>query len=447
MPFFAVLGYLYVGSLGAFSTILGVAGSAIAACVYGYTTSPLRLDFWKNLNIKRLLFINNDKCIVFSLWALLFHILGCITLFYTPLIHFFIVGTILSVTMLLLEHLIKDQTRFRNMMALLWHLGWGLIISICTLVPLTLEFDFTFLPLYVISLIIICYMLSRFIHILIPVLIAFPIITYLGGDFAPLANGDNGFHFIKGTIFLSFLTMVIFWRVTSQKNRRLEKELKILEKISQKYYVVASKVKHDDTMEKMLNIKSIAEKRFVTNMYLALKEIEMNNLLVSGLDSGKILPIKLPPRKIANEICLRTLCVDLKNFVSFDVARTKISFDTLSTVDKINLNICVHYVYQLLFSVVYNMVYLVNSGCRIQISFDIIGGEFCITLGYTGISFSKDELVKFTKGRQFMNAFILTFSDIFHCIKDIGGTYAIDKAKEGGVIKINKFIYDNIIRL
>ena len=444
---FTILGFLYVGSLGAITTVLGVIGSALTVFVYIYITSRQRLSLGPNFNIKSWFFICDDKYIVFALWSLLFHILGCVTLFDGCLIYFFVAGTSLAVVMLLLEHLTKNQSWLNILRAVCWHVGWALIISICVLAAFMIEVDLTILMLYVVSSLIICYVLSNFSSLLVQIVLLLGLISYLKPKAIILTGGASGSYFMKGSILLSILTIAISWRILNNKNRQLEKELKIQGEISDKYYKAASKVKHDTDVEEMLNIKSVAEKRFVANMYSALEEIEKNNLLKMGASTGRMLPIRLPPKKVVHEICINTLCIELKKFISFDVSRSKIEFKATSSVDKINLNICEHFFYQVLYSIVYNMIYLVSSGARVEVSFDLIDGEFCVALTYTGISFSKDDLVKFTRGRKFVNAFILTFNDIFNCVKDIGGSYTIDKTADGGVVRINKFIANNVVRL
>lgn len=415
---FSIAGYFYVGSIGAFTTLAGLLGSGFFLWVYSYTLIPLKTYYRPNIKFGKYFFISHSSCLSFSLWSLLFCIWGCLTLFYTGLISFFIVGTILSVVLLLSEHVVKNNFLLSLIISSLWHIGWSIVLFCFIYSIFLIDAPIISLGLYLISGMVVCYVLSSFENIILPTFCSLILFFCANYNFTTKAHSMPGIYFVNGVICLSFLTMVFAWFTIRHKNINLNKEFAGFEKTN--------------------HIKIDAEKKFVANMHLALNDV---------LQGGRALPIKIPVKNRVEEIFLQELCRDLQNFISLDAAKMNINFEILANTEKITLNISNSYLCQLLFSMVYNMIYLVNTGSIIRLELNFDEKEFYIKLKYSGISFSKDELIKFTKGRKYINAFMLNFSDIFDCLNDINAFYTIEKNLNDGTINIKKLIYNNIVKL
>lgn len=421
---FSIAGYFYVGNIGAFTTLAGVLGSGFATWIYTRIFSPVSAYSWPKVKIREYFFIANSGCLAFSLWSLLFCIWGCITLFYTDLVPFFIVGAMLSVAMLLSEHIVKNNLLLIFITSLLWHVLWGMILFCVACSLFIIEPPIFSLCLCILSGIAVCYVLSNIKNIVLAIFFSLIIGFYSKISFVYDAHPTAGICFISGIICLSFLTVIFAWLTVTRKNINLNEEIIDVERIN--------------------DIKNDAEKKFVASMYSALNELVINGGSHGGF---KTLPIKMPVRYSAEQISLLELCKDLRDFISLDAAKMNINFEVVSNVEKINLNISNAYLYQLLFSLIYNMIYLVNTGCTIEVELNLEDNGFHIKLKYSGINFSKDELIRFTKRRKFVNVFILNFNDILDCLRDINASYIIEKNPNGGIITISKSIYQNVVRL
>lgn len=406
---FSTAGAFYFGGLNASSTISGLIGSLLFVLILILYRNGINPD--RCIKIIRKVNDGIDEgTLPFAVWSLSVNVLGVIVLYDSNLLYVFMSGAALSIISIFYNRgNIKNGGKYGKLFVFC---NYGIILLM--------------------MLVLVCVVLSSnellnkflFVSSTIFVLLVIPCVRY-GIHAACLAALMFGIlslklvipffeeNFISDvftvfTIILNFFAMGASWYAMKDKRVRFERQVLVLSKISDKYYDASNTIELDDDLEWLMIRKIKAEKTFVEGMHAVLQELSTEGMNFQANKTTQ-LPIKIKSRKIENVIDLRHVCEVLKGLAMLDASRCKIALSISCDNEQVKLDICRHYLTQIFFSLIYNMIYLVNINETIDVDICISEGELFFNTKYTGVGFKKDELVIFTKKKKICKCLYFDF--------------------------------------
>ncbi len=133
---------------------------------------------------------------------------------------------------------------------------------------------------------------------------------------------------------------------------------------------------------------------------------------------------------------LEILLEEIKSFVDIKLKQKKQKINFLKTIEDFPLPKPL--TYQILFSIVTNVVNLAIDSSVIYIDFYNKDNEIQICLRYKGYIFSKKEILEFSKGERFLNTYLLNWEGVFKFLDQQEFAYEINKKGKYGEILITK---------
>jgi len=190
----------------------------------------------------------------------------------------------------------------------------------------------------------------------------------------------------------------------------------------------------------LLNNKVIREKEYILSMIQKINNQAKNELLVklTGEENKSSTNFIIFPIAIIDDtksiINIKKLLADLVEFFKYDLEQKKIELNINSKIDNIEINASEESLYQIIFSLVFNVLNLIPDHTNLAIN--VINDEiFKFTLEYNGFNLSEEQMRNYSS-RYPKEVFLLNLNQVFDHLKLYKFTYSITRNTANNTIRL-----------
>ena len=203
----------------------------------------------------------------------------------------------------------------------------------------------------------------------------------------------------------------------------------------------------------LTNMKIILEKRiendrtFFDNMIQHFRKQEIVKLLQREVKEQTVnyLPIIIYGKRKGEEIDFDFMAKELENMLLWEAKKENTRVKLINKLPKIiDLYINTAAMYQILYSFLYNAVNMLKPEAEINIFFHQTELSLEIIVKYSGYGLSEKELIDYTRYKIHVNPFLLNWLKLFESLTFHEISYSIQKNKQGGRIKLEKYLTSKV---
>lgn len=438
---FSILGFLFFGTLGPTSTIIGTAGSALAALVYIFfqPNNKTKDVVKKNHNLKSI-----DDCLLLVM-LLIFVSLPAFFLFDYEIFKNLIASTIAgSIIIIIFDWRVLKS---KNLL-----LGYMFTITATLFLWLFVMYCFLkeqfFFCLVVPGTIIVFSFLYGTIEVFLLSIFAATIILATDNIFLfkKVILKSNSSTFTGYLLMGAFIVLYII-RYKSYRTNRKEKLSSLLNQTQTKLEASAGEISNLIDMKTILEKRIENDRRFFDSMKQHFKKQEIVKLLQSEVQEQIVnyLPIIIYGKHKGEEIAFGAVIQELENMVLWEAKQENTKVKLINKLPQIiHININAAAMHQMLYSFLYNMVTMLKPEAEINIFFHQTDLSLEIIVKYSGYGLSEKELIEYTRYKIHVNPFLLNWPKLFESLNFHEISYNIQKNKQGGSIKLGKYLTSKV---
>lgn len=438
---FSILGFLLSGNLGPTSTIIGVLGSALAALIYIFfqPKNNNKTVVKKNYNLKTI-----DDCFLLTM-LLIFVSLPAFFLFNYEFFKNLIASTIaVSIIVIIFDWLLLKS---KNL-----HLGYMFTITATLFLWLFVMYCFLkkqmFFGLVIPGTIVMFSFLYGMIEVFLLSVFAATII--LAADSMLLFKDVV----LKGNtvglycyLLIGFFIVLYISKYKSYKMTRKEKLSKLLNKTQTELAASTLEIRQLIDMKKILEKRTENDRKFFDNMKQHFRKQEIVKLLQREVREQTVnyLPIIIYGKHKGEEISFDVMLKELESMVLWEARQEKNKVKLINKLPQIiHVNINTAAMYQMLYSFLYNVITMLKPEAEINIFFHQTELSLEVVVKYSGYGLSEKELIEYTRYKIHVNPFLLNWPKLFESLSFHEISYNIQKNKQGGIIKLEKYLTSKV---
>ncbi len=215
-------------------------------------------------------------------------------------------------------------------------------------------------------------------------------------------------------------------------NYKLSKEFSLLQedfRTSTKYNeLLHDKLKQDKEYSLMMisKINSQAKNKLLVKLTGEEEESELNQNFIT-------FPVAIVDNT-KNVINIKKLLENLTLFFRYDLSKKNIVLNVSSTVDNIEANASEESLYQIIFSLIFNVLNLIPDNTKLSMSVTNKDG-FELSLQYTGFNLSEEQMRNYAS-RYPKEIFLLNLNQVFDHLKFYNFSYSIKKDPKNSMITL-----------
>jgi hypothetical protein len=184
-----------------------------------------------------------------------------------------------------------------------------------------------------------------------------------------------------------------------------------------------------------------------------LKHLQKQELLTSQKNSdGSLLtdqiPIIMRGKNKKGTVKLKPLIKEIEKVMLCEALRDNIKVNFINkTEDVTQLNIDGVVIYQILYSLFYNIVCMLKERSQLKAVFLEEHLQLKVILEYSGYGLSKKELTQYSERNTHSNPFLLNWIKLFESLKFHEFICNVEKEQNGGRITLLKYLSSNVCAL
>ncbi|MCC2646629.1 MAG: sodium:solute symporter family protein [Rickettsiaceae bacterium] len=247
-------------------------------------------------------------------------------------------------------------------------------------------------------------------------------------------------------IFIIYFYIKPLQEKTDEEKMLRKKFQKLYQELEKSYRVIESSSEQTIKLQRLLDKKSSVEKNFIRLMNEKLKLLQVKNIIKNkNLDLGD-LPIIIQDEEITS-INFKECLKEITDFIGYSIEKQNINLHIDCQKEEINIGLGKASVYQVIYSLIVNIVDLLPKQSKLLIK-DLSNVDlFKIDLEYNGYGLSREDIIRLTKNKKHINPFLLNWKKLFEVLGNYNIEINIVKKENGGKIYITKTLNTNVYKI